>query len=157
MSNCAGCKRYVSGSFIAFPEMFLDKPLVIDSSFIEHNQQVVLLIWEKSDSAVIGLQSSINIQHVSGLEYIHLKQRAIKLGQKVKSLQGNNCVRDGKTPFEICSKFGLPFGFDGPMHAFGMNVDLYSSKHLEPVLYRETQGLMSEINKFAHHCLPLLK
>jgi len=46
-NNHAGCKRYVSGSFIAFPEIFLDKPLVIDSSLIEHNQQVVLHIWEK--------------------------------------------------------------------------------------------------------------
>jgi len=37
----------VFGSFIAFPEMFLDNPLVIDSSLIEHNQQVVLCIQEK--------------------------------------------------------------------------------------------------------------
>ena len=66
-------------------------------------------------------------------------------------------MSDEKTPFEICSKFGLPFGFNGPMHAFRMHVDLYSSKCLEPVLYRGTQGLMSEINKFACHCLPLLK
>jgi len=43
-NNRAGCKRYVNGSFIAFPEMFLDNPLVIDSSLIEHNQQVVLRI-----------------------------------------------------------------------------------------------------------------
>jgi len=50
-NNLAGCKRYVNGSFIAFPEMFLDNPLVIDSLLIEYNQQVVLHIQEKSDSA----------------------------------------------------------------------------------------------------------
>jgi len=46
-NNCSGCKRYVSGSFIAFPEMFLDNPLVTDSSLIEQNQQVVLCVWGK--------------------------------------------------------------------------------------------------------------
>jgi len=61
------------------------------------------------------------------------------------------------TPFTICSKFGLPFGFDGPMHAFGMHVNLYSPNCSDLVHYRGTQGLLSEINKFAHHCLPLLK
>jgi len=37
----------VNGSFIAFPEMFLDNLLVIDSLLIEYNQQVVLHIQEK--------------------------------------------------------------------------------------------------------------
>jgi len=95
-NNHAGCKRYVNGSFIAFPEMFLENLLVIDSSLIDHNQQVVLQIREKNDSAVIGLQSSIQIQHINGVEYSSLKQSALKLGQEIKSLHGNNCVRDKK-------------------------------------------------------------
>jgi len=117
---------------------FLDNPLVIDSSLIEHNQQVVLHIQDKSDSAVMGLHSSIWIQHVSGLEYSCLKQRALKLGQKVKLLHGNNCVRDKMTPSDVCAKFGLPFRFDGPMHAFGMYIDLYTSKHSDPIHYKGT-------------------
>jgi len=95
-NNCAGCKRYINGSFIAFPEMFLLNPLVIDSSLIERNQQVVMQICEQSDSAVIGLQSSIRIQHISGVEYSSLRQTALKLGQEIKSLHGNNSVRDKK-------------------------------------------------------------
>ena len=71
--------------------MFLENLLVIDSSLIDQNQQVVLQIREKNDSAVIGLQSSIRIQHVNGVEYSCLKQRALTLGQEVKSLHGNNC------------------------------------------------------------------
>jgi len=43
-SNRAGKKRYVAGSFIAFPEKFVENPLVIDSHFIENNQQVVMQI-----------------------------------------------------------------------------------------------------------------
>jgi len=47
----------MSGSFIAFPEMFPDNPLVIDSSLMDYNQQVLLQIWDNSDSPVIALQS----------------------------------------------------------------------------------------------------
>jgi len=88
---------------------------------------------------VIGLQSSIRIQHVYGLEYSCLKQRALKLGQKVKLLHGNNCVRDKMTPSDFCAEFGLPFGFDGPMHAFGTHIDLYTSKRSDPIHYKGTQ------------------
>jgi len=106
---------------------------------------------------VIGLQSSIQIQHVNGLEYSCLKQRALKLGQKVKSLHGNNCVRDKQTPSDFCVEIGLPFGFDGPMHAFGTHIDLYTSKRADPIHYKGTQQLLSEITEFAQYCLPLLK
>jgi len=45
-SNHAGCKRYVSGSSIAFPETFVENPLVIDSFLIDNNQQVVTVIHQ---------------------------------------------------------------------------------------------------------------
>jgi len=64
---------------------------------------------------VAGRRDSICIQHVSGLEYIHLKQRAIKLGQKLKSLQETTVSEMKKLCLKFCSKFGLPFGFDGPI------------------------------------------
>jgi len=43
-SNCAGCKHYVPGSFIAFPEQFMDNPLVIDSYLINSNQQILIQV-----------------------------------------------------------------------------------------------------------------
>jgi len=91
------------------------------------------------------------------VEYSCLKQRALTLGQEVKLLHGNNCVRDKKTPSEFGAKFGLPFGFDGPMHAFGMHVDFYSSKCSDPIHYKGTQQLQLEITEFAQLCIPLLK
>jgi len=42
------------------------------------------------------------------------------LGLKVALLQGKNSVHDKKTSSEVCAKFGLPYGFDGPMHAMGI-------------------------------------
>jgi len=114
-------------------------------------------IREQSDSAVIGIQSSIRIQHISGVEYSSLRQTALKLGQEIKSLHGNNSVRDKKTPSDLCAEIGLPFGFDGPMHAFGTHVDLYTSKCTEPIHYKGSQRLCLEITEFAQLCTPLLK
>jgi len=67
MSNHAGCKRYVSGSFIAFPEMFLDNPLVTDSSLIEQNQQVVLCVWGKM------IQQLLEYSLVSGFNMFQIQ------------------------------------------------------------------------------------
>jgi len=156
-SNRAGKKRYVAGSFIAFPEKFVENPLVIDSQFIENNQQVVMQIRDHSELPVIGCQSSIRVQRVSGLEYSSVKQFALHLGQKVCSLKGKNSVRDKPTSSSKCSRFGLPLGFDGPMHALGMHVDLFNHNRLDPVHYGGTQGMVSEINDFAKSILPLLK
>jgi len=63
-SDCAGSKHYVPGSFIAFPEQFLENPLVIDSYIINNNQQILIQVQEKSDLPIIGLQSSICVQHM---------------------------------------------------------------------------------------------
>jgi len=93
-SNCAGCKRYVAGSFIAFPKKFVENPLVIGSFLLESNQQFVLQIQESSNSPVIGCQLSICVQCVSGFEYSGVKEFALNLGQKVCLLQGKNLVRD---------------------------------------------------------------
>jgi len=41
-SNKAGCKRYVTGSFIAYPEKFVENPLVVDSYLINNDKQFLL-------------------------------------------------------------------------------------------------------------------
>jgi len=81
----------------------VENPLVIDSCFIENNQQVVMQIRESSESPVIGCQSSICVQCVSGVEYSRVKQFALRLGERVCSLQGKSSVRDKPTSFSICS------------------------------------------------------
>jgi len=53
--------------------------------------------------------------------------------------------------------FGLPHGFDGPMHLFGMHVDVFKPNCLYPVHYSGTEELRSEIMAFATLCLPQLK
>jgi len=65
----AGCKRFVPGSFVAYPEKYVDNPLVVDSSFIEKDKQVLLHVQEQSASLVIGVQSTIRIQRFSGSKY----------------------------------------------------------------------------------------
>jgi len=34
-SNHTGCRRYIPGSFIAYPERYVNNPLVVDSSLIQ--------------------------------------------------------------------------------------------------------------------------
>ena len=41
-NNKAGCKRYVTGSFIAYPEKFVENPLVVDSYLINNDKQFLL-------------------------------------------------------------------------------------------------------------------
>jgi len=43
-SNCAFCKHYVPVSFIAFPEQFVESPLVVDSFLINNNQQILIKV-----------------------------------------------------------------------------------------------------------------
>jgi len=72
-------------------------------------------------------------------------------------LCGCNSVRDKKTSINICSKFGLPRGFDGPMHPFGMHVDAYKPNCSKPVHYSRTEEFHDEITAFATLCLPQLQ
>jgi len=74
ISNKAGCKRYVPGSFIAYPEKFMPNPVVVDSYLINNNQQLLMKVEDNSVSPVIGLQSSIRIQHMEGEEYCSIRQ-----------------------------------------------------------------------------------
>jgi len=71
-SNRTGCRRYVPKSFIAYPETYVHNPLVVDSSLIQQNKQVVVHIHEDSTSTAIGIQSSIRVQHISGDDYSSL-------------------------------------------------------------------------------------
>jgi len=57
-SNKAGCKRYVTGSFIAYPETFVENPLVVDSFLINNDKQFLIQVQEESLSPIIGTQSS---------------------------------------------------------------------------------------------------
>jgi len=43
-SNKAGCKRYIPGSFIAFPEKVVENPLVIDSCLIDERSQALVQV-----------------------------------------------------------------------------------------------------------------
>jgi len=47
-SNKAGSKHYVPGSFIAFPEKYLENPLVINSFLIGKDEQVLIQVQEKN-------------------------------------------------------------------------------------------------------------
>ena len=157
-NNRAGCKRYVNGSFIAFPEMFLENPLVIDSSLIDQNQQVVLQIREKNDSAVIGLQSSIRIQHINGVEYSCLKQSALKLGQEIKSLHGNNCVRDKKHHLICVLRLDCHLvSMDQCMLLGHMLICIHQNIQNQFITRDHNDALQSEITEFAQLCIPLLK
>jgi len=73
------------------------------------------------------------------------------------SFCGKNSVHDKMTSSEICAKFGLPYGFDGPMHALGIHANSYNPKSCDLVHYGGTESMICEIEDFATHCIPLLK
>jgi len=58
-SNQAGSKCFVSRSFIAYPEKYLESPLVIDGLLINNNQQILIQVKENNSSAIIDVQSTI--------------------------------------------------------------------------------------------------
>jgi len=156
-SNKAGCKRYVTGSFIAYPETFVQNPLVVDSYLISNDKQFLIQVQEDSLSPVIGTQSSIRIQHIEGVEYCKIRESALRLGKKVASLRGKNSVRDKPISDSVCIKIGLPSGFDGPMHPLGIHIDRYNRNQADPVHYGGTKDMITEITDFANLCIPTLK
>ena len=72
-------------------------------------------------------------------------------------LCGHSSVHDKKTKKSVSMHFGLPYGFDGPMHPFGLHVDLYNATNSDPVHYANTKSMQTEISEFANACLPILK
>jgi len=92
-----------------------------------------------------------------GKGYNALRQSALDLGSKIAALQGKNSVRDKKISSKLCATFGLPEGFDGPIHAMGVHVDLYDGSKFDPVHYGGTETMIDEFTNFAMHCIPLLK
>jgi len=68
-SNQAGSKHFVPGSFIAFPEKYLENPLVIDSFLMGKDQQVLIQVQEENSLPIIDIQSTICIQHMVGKDY----------------------------------------------------------------------------------------
>jgi len=65
-SNHAGCKCYIQGSFIAYPERYLSNVLVVNSSLIENNKQVLINVEDNSNLDDIIIKSTIRIHHISG-------------------------------------------------------------------------------------------
>ncbi len=101
---------------------------MIDSALISDGEQVVINVEECNLMCHIDFKSSICIQHTCGKEYSELRQKLLNLGEKIKCLHGYNSVWDKRTKKSLCSKFQLPFGFDGPMYPLGMHVDSYKSQ-----------------------------
>ena len=79
-----------------------------------------------------------------GKGYNALQQSALDLGSKIAALQGKNSVRDKKISSKLCATFGLPEGFDGPMHAMGVHVDLYDGSKCDPVHYGGTETMIDK-------------
>jgi len=156
-SNQAGCKCYIKGSFIAYPEHYLSNALVVDSCLIESNKQVLINVANNSNLDNIVVKSTIHIHHISGNEYTSLRRNALRFGEKIAQLHGYNSVHDKMTSKDVCKENGLPYGFDGPMYPFGIHVDTYDPKKCDPVHYGSTSSMTREISEFASACLPVIK
>jgi len=61
------------------------------------------------------------------------------------------------TARNVWKKFGLPHGFDGPMHPFGMHTDTYNGNHYHPVHYGGTLMVCILKSMKLPICLPILK
>jgi len=88
-SNKAGCKQFVTGTFIAYPERYVTNALVIDTSLISIDSQVLISVKEQNIHNEIAVQSSICIHHISGMEYSCLRQKVLNLGARVMLLHGH--------------------------------------------------------------------
>ena len=75
-----------------------------------------------------------------------------QIGRGSVIIARKNSVKDKTTLSDVCAKFGMPHGFDGPMHALGMHVDSYNPKHCDPVQYGGTQDMILEPAVFPNHC-----
>jgi len=128
----------------------------VDSSLLQSNEFILLQVREDNQSPLIGIQSTIRVQHVIGTDYNSLWRTALDLGKKVASLSGRYSVRDKMTSADICSEYGLPHKFDGPMHPFGMHVDTYNGRRCDPFHYKGTDDFRAEIKAFADVCLPIM-
>jgi len=129
-SNHAGCKHFVWGSFIAYPDHYLSNVLVIDSSLIQNSKQVSINVKDKSNLDDITIKSTICIHHISGSKYTCLRRKALNFGEKVALLHGYNSVCNKMTEETVCREHGLPYGFDGPMYPFGLHVHKYNPKNV---------------------------
>jgi len=106
-SNIAGCKWFITGTFIAYPERYVANALVIDTSLISTNSQVLISVKEQNICDDIAENSSIHIHHISGMEYSCLRQKALNLGARVVLLHGHSSVWDKKTKESVSMQFGF--------------------------------------------------
>jgi len=86
-----------------------------------------------------------------------MRQKSLTLGAKIKLLCGYNSVQDKMTKESVCSEFQLPFGFNGPMYPFGMHVDSYNPKNMDPVHYINTIDMLAEISEFSNFLFTYLE
>ncbi len=62
--------------------------------------------------------------------------------------QGKNSVCDKMTSCEICAKYNLPYGFDGPMFPLGLHIDSYNPRRQDPVHYGGTKKCCLRLQNF---------
>jgi len=67
-SNKAGCKRFITGTFIAYPERYVTNALVISMSLISTDSQVLISVKEQNICNDITVQSSIRIHPLFTLD-----------------------------------------------------------------------------------------
>ena len=66
--------------------------LVVDSSLIENDKQVLINVEDNCNSDDINVKSTIHIHHISGKEYTSLRRKALNFGKKIAQLHGYNSV-----------------------------------------------------------------
>jgi len=65
-SNCSGCHQYVKHSYYRLPKISCPSALVINSSTIKNDEQIVIhLVVKKSSLNHVDDQCTIQIQRVS--------------------------------------------------------------------------------------------
>ncbi len=138
-SNRAGCKQFPKNSYYQYPLACSDNPLIIDGSSIPVDKEIQIRVVQEPKLNVVGVQSTIRIQHVGVEEFSAAKEKCIKLGRTMKARKGRSSVRDKPLSKEQCSMHHLPYGFDGHMYAIGQHIDAYGLKK-HPVDYASTDN-----------------
>ncbi len=124
-SNCSGCCQYVKHSYYRFPKICFPLALVIDSSTIDEDQQIVICaVVHKSDLNHVDDQCTIRIQRVSdSLQWERIQELGLQIGTQFLNREENaQPICEPSLTEHECRQVGLPYGFDGAMYALGKHV-----------------------------------